>query len=237
MTKSQSLVFLGAATAYHEVAPLIDALNRGGSVSYRVEAFLDDNESLHGTSHDGIPVAGPLARAKEYPHAQFVFAIGSHRTRLLRESILERIGLPEDRYATLIDPRAILHGRVSVGPGSIIHAGVVIGADAVLDAFSIVTFNSVIGPRSRVGRCAMVTSMVTALTGVRIGPSAFIGAASCLGEGITIGAGAMVGMATVVSRDIEPGAYVLGNPARVLYKNEVPENVLRADREPAARAP
>jgi acetyltransferase-like isoleucine patch superfamily enzyme len=71
--------------------------------------------------------------------------------------------------------------------------------------------------------------MVTALTGVRIGASAFIGAASCLAEGVRIGAGAMVGMATVAARDIEPGAYVLGNPARLLYKNDVPENVLRAD--------
>lgn len=231
---SQPLVFLGAATAYHEVAPLIAAVNRAGSSSYRVEAFLDDNEALHGTSHAGIPVAGPLAMAKDYRDAQFVFAIGSHRTRLLRESILERIGLPDDRFATLIDPRAIIHDRVAIGPGSIIHAGVVIGADCVIGPFTIVTFNSVIGPRSSVGRCAMMTSMVTALTGVRIGASAYIGAASCIGEGVTIGAGAMVGMASVISRDIDAGAYVLGNPARVLYTNEVPANVLRADAEQAS---
>jgi sugar O-acyltransferase (sialic acid O-acetyltransferase NeuD family) len=220
------LVFLGASTAFSEIGPLIAAVNARREAPYEIVAVLDDNAALHGTTLDGVPVVGGLARVADYPDAMFVFGIGSFRTRLLRQEILDRIGIADERFATLVHPAAIVYPRVTIGPGCIVHAGVVIGNDSVLESFAIVTFNSVIGPYSRIGRCAMVTSMVTALSRVQIGASAFIGAASCIAEGITIGAGAMLGIATVAARDIEPGAYALGNPARTLYKVDVPERVL-----------
>jgi sugar O-acyltransferase (sialic acid O-acetyltransferase NeuD family) len=225
----QTLVFLGASTALSEISPLVAAVGDSRGVPHRLIAALDDNPALHGTTVDGIPVAGGLDRAADYPDAQFVFGIGSFKTRLLRQEILERVGLPDERFITLVHPRAIVYPRVRIGPGAIVHAGVVIGSDTVLEPFSIITFNSVIGPRCRIGRCAMVTSMVTVLTGAQIGAAAFIGAASCVAEGVRVGAGAMLGLATVASRDIDPGAYVLGNPARMLYRVDVPPAILEAD--------
>ncbi len=219
------LVFLGASTALSEIGPLIAAVNSSRQSPYRVVAVLDDDRELHGTVLDGVPVAGELARAADYTDAEFVFGIGSFRTRMVRQVILDLLGVPDERFATLVHPAAIIYPRVSIGHGSVVHAGVVIGNDAVLDPFTIVTFNSVIGPHAHIGRCAMITSMVTILSRVQIGASAFIGAGSCIAEDVKIGAGAMLGMATVAARDIEPGAYALGNPARTLYKVDVPERL------------
>ncbi len=68
----------------------------------------------------------------------------------------------------------------------------------------------------------MVTTLVTVLSEVEIGSCAFIGAGSCIAERIRVGPGAIVGMASVVFRDVAPGAFVIGNPARMVYKITIP---------------
>ena len=225
MSKLQPLVFLGASTAFQEISELINDLNRVQE-RYEIIAVLDDNTHLHGSDLGNVPVVGSLEMVHQYSEAQFVFGIGSYQTRLTRFEILKRLKLPDERFVALVHPGAKVYPNVKIGPGCIIHLGVVISNDVVLDPFSIVTFNAVVGPYSKIGRCAMVTTMAMVLSGVQIGACAFIGASSCLAERIKIGPGAMVGMATAVFRNVAPGAFVLGNPARVLYSVKVPADVL-----------
>ena len=216
------MVFLGASTAFQEISELINDINENDD-RYKIVAILDDNPDLHGRQMGGVEVAGGLDLVHRYPDANFVFGIGSHRTRLQRHEILERLGLSDDRYVTLIHPAAKVYRSATVGAGCIIHAGAVIGNDTVLDPFAIVAFNSAIGPFVRIRRCAMVTTLVVVLSGADIGAGAFIGAGSCLADGIRIGPGAMIGLGTNVFRNVGTGAYVLGNPARELYRVDVPD--------------
>jgi sugar O-acyltransferase (sialic acid O-acetyltransferase NeuD family) len=229
----QPLVFLGASTALREISPLVRAAGDGGGDGYEIVAVLDDDAALHGTTIGGVRVVGGLEQVERYPDAHFVLGIGSFRTRLKREEILERLGLPEERFPAFVHPRAIVYPGTRIAHGAIVHAGVVVGPEVTVGAFSIIAFNSLLGPYSRTGRCAMVASSVTVLSGATIGGSAFVGAASCIAEGVRIGPGAMVGMATVVHRSVGPGAFVLGNPARVLYSVRVPAR-LTEGWEPAA---
>lgn len=60
---------------------------------------------------------------------------------------------------------------------------------------------------------------------VRRGAS--IGAGAVLLPGITIGAGAVVGAGSVVTRDVPDGATVIGNPARVVERADVPRDGMR----------
>lgn len=225
MPAPEDVVFLGASTAFREISEVIHDLNRV-SERYRIVALLDDNESLHGSSIDGVPVAGPLAAVELYPDAKLVFGIGSFRTRMIRRQLQERLAQPPERFLTLVHPAAKVYPDAVVGAGSIIHLGSVIANGAQLGPCSIVTFNAVVGPYCKVGHSAMVTTAVVLLTGVEVGSCAFIGASSCVAEGVRIGPGAMVGMGTHVYRDVRPGAYILGSPPRELSRDEVPPELL-----------
>lgn len=217
----KEIVFLGASTAFYEITHLITDINKSNDFVYKVIAILDDAPSKHGQSMEGIPIVGGLSLITEYPNCQFVFGIGSHKTRNLRHKIIEQLQVPVERFVTLIHPTAIVYPHVTVGPGSIIHAGAVVGNHVKIGSFVILTFNTVIGAYGQVGDYSMITTAVVVLTNVTIEESVFIGAASTIAENLTIGAGAMIGMATAVYRDIRPGHYVLGNPARMLYQTKI----------------
>lgn len=53
---------------------------------------------------------------------------------------------------------------------------------------------------------------------VVIGENAWVAAEAYIGPGVTVGAGAVAGARAVVVRDVPPGAVVVGNPARVVAR-------------------
>jgi len=224
-SSARPLLFLGASTAFLEIQEIIHEINR---VEHRhqIIGLLDDDPTRHGQVEDGIPVLGPLELAREHPSVDLVFGIGSHGTRLRRHRIIDRLGLPDERYISLVHPGAQIYPSAHVGPGSIVHSGVVIANDVRLDGFNVVTFGAIVGPYSHLGRFAMVTSAAVVLSHVELGQASFVGVNSCIQDGIRIGPGALVGMASAVYRDVEPGAVVLGNPARVAYRVRVPDELL-----------
>ncbi len=219
------LLFLGASTAFLEIQEIIHDINRV-ETRHRIVGLLDDDPSRHGTEVDGVPVLGPLEAALDHPEADLVFGIGSHPTRLVRHRIIERLGIPDERFVSLVHPAAKVYASARVGPGCIVHSGVVLANDVVLDGFNVVTFGALLGPNTHLGRFSMVTSLAILLTGVTVGPAAFIGAGACVQDGIRVGPGALVGMASAVYRDVDPGAVVLGNPAKVAYRVRVPSELL-----------
>lgn len=222
------LAFLGA-TAFPETQHIIRDLNRA-EPRYEVIGLLDDNPALAGTRVAGVEVLGPLALARTLPaDVQCVFGIGSHRTRTIRHEILRRIGLPDDRYETIVHPAAHLLPDAVLGPGCIVHPGVIIGQESVLEGFNVVFPHSIVASRNVLGKYAMLTSLVSLTNGVRLGRGVFIGTTSAVAEGVTIGAGAMIGMGTLVHRDVPAGVTAMGNPMRFVHKMEVPPELLDAD--------
>jgi sugar O-acyltransferase (sialic acid O-acetyltransferase NeuD family) len=219
------LLFLGASTAFLEIQEIIHDINRLDP-RHEIVGLLDDDPTLHGTKIANVPVIGPLSAARDHPDADLVFGIGSHPTRLVRHQIIERLGIPDSRFISLVHPAARVYPSVRIGPGSIVHPGVVLANDVVLEGFNVVTFGALLGPYVRLGRFSMVTSLAVVLSRVTMGPAAFIGAGACVQDGIRVGPGALVGMAAAVYRDVEPGAVVLGNPAKVAYRVRVPAELL-----------
>jgi sugar O-acyltransferase (sialic acid O-acetyltransferase NeuD family) len=215
------LLFLGASTAFFEIQEIIHDINRVAP-RHEIVGLLDDDPTRHGEVIDGVTVLGPLEVARDHPEADLVFGIGSHGTRLQRHRIIERLGLPDERFVSLIHPLAKVYPSASVGPGSIIHANVVIANNVRLDGFNVVTFGALLGPYTHLCRFAMVTSLAVVLSRVELGPGSFVGAGSCLRDGIRVGAGALIGMAAAVFGNVDEGAIVLGNPARTSYRVRVP---------------
>ena len=154
MLEPAQLVVLGAS-AFGEAASLLRDINASeGGPRYKVVALLDDNDGLHGTEIQGVPVAGGLDRWADYPGSSFVFLIGSHRSRIQRRSILQRLNIPRERFATLIHPTAVVFEGAQIGRGCLLYSGVVVFNDSVLEDFVLILPNSVVG-----AHCTVATSL------------------------------------------------------------------------------
>lgn len=219
------LVFLGA-TAFCEIAEIARDINRI-EPRYSIRAILDDDRRLHGTAVEGTPVEGPLEECGRFPDARFVMGIGSYKTRMIRHSIIERLGLPDDRYATLIHPRSKIYPTAKIGAGCVVQCGAVIAADTVLEPFAHVLFNSFVGVANRICRGALLASLVSTAGGVTIGHYAHLGTTCSVAEGRSVAAGAQVAMGSMVLRDVPLGAFVLGNPARRFRVEPVDDEIAR----------
>lgn len=224
MKKLQSLILWGYSP-FTEIYELIKDINEV-SPTFEVIGILDDNKDTHGTIVDGIEVLGALELSHKFENVKFVNCIGSHKTRITKYKIINRINLPNHLFETLIHPSAKVYSSAKVEQGCIIHTGVVIFNDSVLKPHVEILANSIIGAKNIVSEGAMVTSLVATTVGVKIGPYAHIGTHSCVGENINIGAGAQVGMGSVVLKDIPAGVFCMGNPLRFIDKIEVPEELM-----------
>jgi Serine acetyltransferase len=226
MGNATRLVIIGGSNAYWEINELIRDINLE-SPRYEVVGVLDDNPQIIGRDYNGVKVDGPIDKATNYPSdTQFVFAIGSHSTRIIRQQVLARLGIPVERFATLVHPTAKIFSSASVAPGCILHYGTIIYCDTQIGPFSIIAANCVIAVGNIIGRGALMGSSITTTLGVKIGCFSFIGSGTNIGEGVEVGPGAKVGMGSLVLRDVPEGAFILGQPPRILEKVEVPQCIL-----------
>ena len=196
--------------------------------SYRLAGFIDDGPGKLGSiqlelssSCKPAEPAGPqaiavMSRTKlaEFPDA-FVLAVpGSPSNFRNRVQAIESLGLPRDRFATVIHPTASVSPNAKIGRNVLLMAGVVVTANAVIEDHVCVLPGSVVHHDSVVGAYTLVGSRVTIAGGTTIGKNCYLGSGSSIINGIQIGDRALIGLGAVVIRAVEAGAVVAGNPAK-----------------------
>ncbi|WP_231591246.1 acetyltransferase [Saccharothrix sp. ST-888] len=208
----RDLVIVGAGGFGREAA---EAARAAGD-SWRLRGFLDDNPALHGTEVDGVPVLGPAEAVHDLPGAQVVLCTVNPRVYTSRSDLLERLKLPEDRYATLVHPSAQIAGSAELGPGSVLLAQVVITARATVGAHVAVMPQTVLTHDTEVADLATLATGVRLGGGVRLERGCYLGAGAMVREYTTVGRWSLVGMGSVVLHDVPPLEVWAGNPARFL---------------------
>jgi sugar O-acyltransferase (sialic acid O-acetyltransferase NeuD family) len=212
----RDLYIVGAGGFARETAQLLAACMPALARSLRLRGFLDDDPALAGRSVDGVPVLGPSSAVHDAPHAAVVLCVGSPRAPFARERLAGRLGLPPQRYATVVHPSASVSVDSVVGPGSVLlaqsvlTAGVRVGAHVAMMPRVVLTHDDVVED------FATLASGVLLGGGVRVGRGAYVGAGALVRENVVIGAGSLVGMGSVVLGDVPPGEVWVGNPARRL---------------------
>lgn len=219
----RDLVIVGAGGFARETAAAVQALN-DVQPTWRLLGFLDDNRVLHGTRVSGVPVLGSSARLSDYPDAAVLVCVGNPRDPLVRARVVDRLGLPADRYATLVHPAAHVGAGSLVGPGTVLLAGVTLTADVTVDAHVAVMPQVVLTHDDRVESFATIASGVRLGGGVTIRRGAYLGAGALVREGLTVGARSLVGMGSVALVDVPPGEVWAGNPARFLRRVEAEQH-------------
>ncbi|WP_229068317.1 acetyltransferase [Actinoplanes sp. DH11] len=211
----RDLVIVGAGGFARETASAAAAANRVRP-TWRVLGFADDNPELHGTVRSGLPILGRIADVTSRSGAAVVVCVGNPGNYTARQRIVERLGLPAERYATVVHPSAEIGAGCTVGPGSVLLAGTVLTADLSVGAHVAVMPHVVLTHEDR------IEDYVTVASGVRLGGGAvlergaYVGAGALVREGVTVGAWSQIGMGSVVLRDVPPGEVWVGSPARFL---------------------
>jgi sugar O-acyltransferase (sialic acid O-acetyltransferase NeuD family) len=207
------LLLVAASGLAREVLSVLDQLPE-----FEVVGILDDEQGLHGTFVQDVPVVGPINAVARYPNAELVLCAGRGSARRLISNRLARMGVADDRYAVVTDPSVCLPRTCSIGAGSILLA------QTVLTAHVRIGHHVVVMPNATLTHDNVVEDFGTVCAGVSLGGNVLIGAAAYIGmnasvrERTMVGPDATVGMGACVLADIPAGEVWAGVPAKSLTK-------------------
>ena len=224
------LVLIGAGGFARETAQAVHDLNRNGA-RWRLLGFIDDDPALHGREIDGTAVLGGRDRIRDLPDAAFVVCTGRPGNYVSRMKIVNELGLPPERYATIVHPAAAVSRSASVGAGSVLlaqgtlTAAVAVGAHVAIMPHVTLTHDDIIDD------FVTVASGVCLGGGVRIRTGAYLGAGALVGEGRTIGSYSLIGMGAVVTHDVPAAEVWAGVPARRLRAAAIPDGLCADQKE------
>ncbi|MEV5846288.1 acetyltransferase [Streptomyces sp. NPDC051985] len=211
------LVIVGAGGFARETAQAVADVGE-----FKLLGHLDDNPALHGTDVDGVPVLGGCDLVHELTGARVVICVGNPWDYAARARLVRRLGLPADRYATVIHPTASVSATSEIGPGTVLLAHCALTAAVRVGAHVAVMPQVVLTHDDVVEDFATLTSGVRLGGGVRLERGAYVGSGALVREGTTVGAWSLVGMGSAVLGDIPPGEVWVGSPARRLRAVEPP---------------
>jgi len=212
---TRPLVLVGAGGFARETAELVRAVN-DVCPTWDLLGYLDDAPALNGATVSGLPVLGGLDHLDEHPDAAVVVCIGNPGNYVARAKVVARLGLPADRYATLVHPTAVVPRSARLGVGTVVHATTVLTCDVTVGAHVaimpavVLTHDDVVGDFATFGAGVRLAGATVIETG------AYIGSGALVREHLTVGAWSMVGMGSVVTRSIPTGEVWMGSPARYL---------------------
>ncbi len=118
------LIIFGAGGFGREVAWAVERIN-AVSPTWNLLGFMDDDESIQGSTINGYTVLGMSCDIGNYPNAYFVVAVGASKKR---ESIVSylKASNPTIKFGTVIDSSVEMSDLVAIGEGSIICAHTIV---------------------------------------------------------------------------------------------------------------
>ena len=208
----RELLLVGSGGFARETAEAVRALN-AVQPRWLLRGFLDDNDELHGEMVGGLPILGPVEMVHDHPDAAVVITTGRPDNYVSRRLLYRRLGLHDERYATIVHPMASIGETCQLGPGSVLLAHATLTADVTIGSHVAVMPQVVIPHDARVDDFATLASGVRVGGGCHIAEGAYIGSGACLRQELVVEPWAMVGMGAVVTRDVPCERLWRGVPA------------------------
>jgi sugar O-acyltransferase (sialic acid O-acetyltransferase NeuD family) len=214
----EDLIIVGAGGGSGDIAWTVEEINKT-TWHWNLLGFLDDDPAKAGTLvHGGYPVLGAIDTVAAYPSAKLIVGVASYKNRCGRRSVVERLGLPPERFATIIAPSARASRHASVGRGSAVLQFAAIAPDAVIGNHVFVSHSCVIGHSARLFDFVTLAARATISGSAIVEEDVYVGAGSVVRDGVTVGAGALVGLGAAVFHNVASRTTVVGNPATSLRK-------------------
>ena len=179
---------------------------------HRLIAFIDDAAEKLGSTVFGYPVAGRDILSQQLA-ARLLAVPGSPTSYRTRRRIIEGLGVPDERFTTIVHPAATVSRLARVGRNVLIMAGVVITSNAVIGDHVCILPNSVIHHDVVIGAWSLIGSSVTIAGGSVVGENCYVGSGSNVINGVSLGRDCLVGLGSNVVSNVPPAVSVAGNPA------------------------
>jgi sugar O-acyltransferase (sialic acid O-acetyltransferase NeuD family) len=210
------LVFLGVGANNSDILDAVLEINRV-KPSYEVLGYVTRDGEPAGVERE-LACLGDFEAVRSLPEdvqiAGFTFGPGSYRTW---PNTVAGFGLPSERFATIVHPRAYVSGQSSVGRGSVVLAGTTVGAFVTIGDHVMVLQNVGLSHDDVIGDYTCIAVGASFSGSVRVGRNCFVGTNATL-MGVSIGEGSMVGAGTLIRHDVPPDEVWVGNPGRFLRK-------------------
>jgi len=160
---------------------------------------------------------------RQYPSAQWTCGMGNNS---VRAEVAEKAAcVPDDAWAVLIHPSAVVASGTSIEKGSVIFARAVLQTGAEIGKHVIINSGAVVEHDVIVGNFVHIAPGALIGGGVSINNSAFIGLGARVRDHVQIGNYVTVGTGSVVVSDIPDEETVVGVPARRLSRTRKSRDV------------
>ena len=211
----QKLVFLGIGSNNSDILDAVREIN-ALVPTYEVLGYVTRNGKP--VNKGGLKHLGDFDAVRALPEdvqiTGFTFGPGSYQAW---PGTVAGLGLPRERFATIVHPHAFVSPQSTVGRGSVVLAGTTVGAFVTIGDHVIVLQNVGLSHDDVIGDYSCLTVGVSFSGSVRVGRNCFLGTNATI-IGATIGEGSMVGAGTLIRRDVPAGEVWVGNPGRFLRK-------------------
>lgn len=209
------LAIYGASGFGREVLELAQIINRSEK-RWDSFVFIDDGDVdpiISGCKvykyHDAIT---------EYnDEIEVVVGIGEP---IIRESIFEKLRKDGVYSPNLVHPGVYIPESTKLGKGVVIQYGCFISCNAQIKDYVYIQPQCNIGHDDVLSEGCMISGLCNLGGLVNVGKWSYLGLSSVVKQMITIGDYSIVGMGSVVQKDIPDLMITMGNPARVIAKNE-----------------
>lgn len=214
----KKLYIIGAGGFGREVAWLVERINCV-SKKWELVGFIDDNKSLYGTEQNGYKILGGCDYFESTQEECYVVCcIGAAKVR--RKVINKLQNYSNVKFATLIDPSALISDLVDIGEGSVICANSIITVNIAIGKHVIINLDCTVGHDVVLNDYVTVYPSVNVSGNVMVEECVELGTGTQIIQGISIGAGTIVGAGAVVTKDLPSNCTAVGAPAKPIKFHE-----------------
>lgn len=210
---SKKVVIIGGRGNGTVVSSTVEDIMRD-SQEWELLGFLND-EIKSGEELGGFTVLGTVDEAPRFnkKDCYFIYALVTVKQAYERIQKLHRLGIPDEKFATLKHPTAVISRNVTLGYGVVLMPGVIVSPDVTIGNHTQLYANSFVGHDTTVGDYCFVANNASVGGRVVVQDGVHIGSNCSIIERVTLGKWAVVGLGSVVLKDVEPLTTVVGNPA------------------------
>jgi sugar O-acyltransferase (sialic acid O-acetyltransferase NeuD family) len=165
----------------------------------------------------GLKVLNPNALNFDL-NSKVVIAVGDPNARKILRAKIEKFGL--GLFESPHSSESYVSKHAHLENGVILCRNSSIASGAWVDLNVAINVGSIVGHDVSIGSDSSISSLVNLGGGCIVGSQTYIGMGASIREGVKIGSNVIIGMGSVVFSDIPDSVIAIGNPARVIKKND-----------------